>query len=49
MREDIDNVKSNSIGVRNVLERINIVFGERGNLHFEKDAEGHTMAIISIG
>ena len=26
-----------------------IVFGERGNLYFEKDAEGHTMAIISIG
>ena len=40
--------RSSSIGVRNVWERIRIVFGERGNLHYEKDEEGHTMAIISI-
>ena len=46
--EDSAEFSSSSIGVRNVWERIRIVFGERGNLHYEKDEEGHTMAIISI-
>ena len=45
---DSEEIKSSSIGVRNVWERIRIVFGEQGNLHYEKDEEGHTMAIISI-
>ncbi len=46
--KDSEEIKSSSIGVRNVWERIRIVFGEQGNLHYEKDEEGHTMAVISI-
>lgn len=46
--EASEDFRSNSIGVRNVWERIRIVFGEQGNLHYEKDEEGHTMAVIRI-
>lgn len=46
--EHSQEIKSSSIGVRNVWERIQIVFGERGDFHYEKDEEGHTMAVIQI-
>ena len=48
MMEDTSEEKKNSIGVRNVMERIKLVFGEKGEFHFEKDAAGHTMAVISL-
>lgn len=48
MMEDTSEEKKNSIGVRNVMERIKLVFDEKGEFHFEKDASGHTMAVISL-
>ena len=48
MMEDTSEEKKNSIGVRNVMERIKIVFDEKGEFYFEKDAAGHTMAVISL-
>jgi len=37
-----------SFGVRNVFERIRLIFGENGDLFYRTDKEGHTEAVITI-
>lgn len=38
----------NSLGVRNVYDRIKMFFGEDGELRYERDADDNTEAVISI-
>lgn len=37
-----------SLGVRNVYERINLAYGDDAGLNYQKDAQGHTVALIRI-
>lgn len=37
-----------SFGVRNVYERLRLIFGENGDLNYRTDLEGYTEAVITI-
>lgn len=39
---------SDSLGIRNVYERIHMVYGEMGDLYYEKDESGCTVAVIRL-
>lgn len=39
---------SDSLGIRNVSERIRMVYGEEGSLHYETDEAGCTVAVIRL-
>ena len=39
---------TDSFGVRNVYERIRLIFGENGDLIYRADGEGYTEAVITI-
>jgi len=38
-----------SFGIKNVYERLGLIFGEKGLLTYRKDENGRTMAIVRIG
>ena len=40
--------KKESFGIRNVYERLELIFGEKGALVYRKDEKGRTMAIVRI-
>ncbi|MBQ8231370.1 MAG: histidine kinase [Lachnospiraceae bacterium] len=40
--------KRESFGIRNVYERLELIFGEKGLLIYRKDEKGRTMAIVRI-
>ncbi|MBQ8812913.1 MAG: histidine kinase [Lachnospiraceae bacterium] len=44
---ELDTAKD-SFGVRNVYERIRLIFGEKGDLTYRTDREGYTEAVITI-
>jgi len=44
---ELDTAKD-SFGVRNVYERLRLIFGENGDLSYRTDREGHTEAVITI-
>ncbi len=41
-------VKGESFGIWDVYERLELIYGERGELVYRKDENGRTMAIVRI-
>lgn len=46
--ENICEVDKESFGIRNVYDRIHLIYGENGNLEYRNTAEGCTEALVTI-